>query len=139
MTASGKREKFLWRFTLLRLRSHSESGLTLVETLIALAIMAAVVTAIAALVGQTAQQYSRTEEILLAGTLADNLLIEELARPDVPSETEDEGVVEFAGREWAFVRRVGASDRELVQISIDVRRADETRVLASATTLRGPP
>ncbi len=138
MTARGRRDNSGWRWTALRAHARSEHGLTLVETLIALAIMAAVVTAIAALVGQTAQQYSRTEEILLAGTLADNLLIEELARPDAPSEGEDEGVVEFAGREWAFVRRIGAPDRELVQISIDVRRADETRVLASSTTLRGP-
>lgn len=120
-------------------RARDQRGLTLVETLIALAIMASVVTAIAALVGQTAQQYSRTEDIVLASVLADNLLIEELARPDAPSEGEDEGVVEFAGREWAFVRRVGAANRELVQVTIDVRRTDSVSVLATATTLRGPP
>lgn len=112
-------------------------GFTLIETLVALAILGAVVTAVLALISQSARFVATSEDRLLAGVLADNLMVDALAGAAPLERNETEAEVEFAGSLWAtrqLIVETGLAG--VVRIDVSVRRAGSQQTLAAATSLK---
>lgn len=117
---------------------HDERGMTLVETLVALAILAGVVLSAYAMTAQSARFAASEQERLLAGIIADNQAIEILLHEAPPDAGEDATEVEFGGRKWTARKTVTEANDDLLRIVIAISRAGEERVLARVETLRGP-
>ncbi len=115
----------------------AQSGLTLVETLVAFAIMAGVVMSLVALLSQTARYMARAEDRFLASLLANNLMVEELARVEPAAEGASENRATFAGRDFDYVRTGIEVRRGVVQITYDVSRSGEDGLLARTAALKG--
>ena len=115
----------------------TQRGLTLIETLVAMAILGLVVTAILALISQSARFMSSSEDRVVAGILADNLMVEAMANAAALERGEAEEPATFVGAEWMTKQTVTDTGVDgLIRIDIVVRRADSAQVLATATTLK---
>ncbi|MEQ8178894.1 MAG: type II secretion system minor pseudopilin GspI [Amphiplicatus sp.] len=115
----------------------TQRGLTLIETLVAMAILGLVVTAILALISQSARFMSSSEDRIAAGILADNLMVEAMANAAPLERGEAEEPATFVGAEWMTKQTVTDTGVDgLIRIDIVVRRADSAQVLATATTLK---
>lgn len=116
---------------------NTQSGLTLVEVLVALAILGLVVASIMALIGQNTRFLSTAEERMVASILADNEMTELLARPEKLEFGDMARHTEFGGRAWIVEHHVfDTGIQGLVRIEIDVREKVRGQVAASATTLK---
>ena len=109
---------------------RSQEGFTLVETLVALAILASVVLAAYAMLGQSARFAAIEQERLVAGIIADNLTAEALIRPAAPDKGEEEREIEMAGRKWLARRAIDDAGEGLLRIEISVTRVGDAQVLA---------
>lgn len=115
----------------------SQCGMTLVEVLVALAIMAAVATAILALISQNTRYVAAAEDKLVAGMAADREIVEALARSGPFERGVEESERDFAGRRFRVTRTVTELGVEkLFRIDIVVRDASGRQALATATTIR---
>jgi general secretion pathway protein I len=111
--------------------------MTLVEVLVALAIMAAVAAAILALISQNTRFVAAAEDKLIAGMAADREIVEALAGSGPFERGAEELEREFAGRRFRVTRTVTELGVEkLLRIDIVVRDAAGRQALASATTIR---
>lgn len=116
---------------------ESEKGLTLVEVLVALAILGAVAGSVLVLIGQNARFVAAAETRLMAGVLLDNLAVEALGRVSKLDLAEQEEETEFAGRRWLVDRAVTKTQVDgLVLIEIKVLDPQTRQVLASMVTLK---
>jgi len=121
-------------------RNNSQRGLTLIETLVALAIMGLTTAAILVLIGQNTRFMISAEERAYASIAVDNLMVESLALNASIEIGEETGPVSVGGREWSYLRRIEQSGVDgLLVIEIDIRNSDNGQVLASATSLRREP
>jgi type II secretion system protein I len=114
-----------------------QRGFTLVEVLVALAILGLVAASIVALIGQNTRFIADQEEKMLAGMLVDTAMVEALAR-ETPMER-GERVAEraFAGRQWQVKSTVVESGiADVVRIETSVSTLQGTQVLSRATTLK---
>lgn len=118
------------------MRKISERGMTLVETLVALAILAGVVLAAYAMTAQSARFAAIEQERLVAGIIADNEMTKTMIRPEPPDRGEEEVEVEMAGRKWLAKREVSDAGEDLLRIEIAVSRSGEAQILARVETLR---
>ncbi|MBI1392530.1 MAG: type II secretion system protein GspI [Alphaproteobacteria bacterium] len=121
----------------LRQRAHHEAGLTLIETLVAFAIMAGVVSSILALLSQNARYLASAEDRFLAGVLVNNLMVEEMADAQTPESGSTEDETTFAGRQFIFVRTGLEVGQGVFQVTYEVRRADIGQTLARVSALKG--
>lgn len=117
-------------------RQNSERGMTLVETLVALSILAAISLAALSLISQATRFADAEQDRLLAGVLADNMMAEMLAARAEPTEGEEEKEADFAGRKWRYVREVRKAAEGVLYLRIAVRRAADTQVLSETVSLR---
>jgi general secretion pathway protein I len=109
---------------------YNEKGMTLVETLVALAILAGVVLAAYAMTAQSARFASIEQERLIAGIVADNRTTETLLAVQRPAEGEELSEIEAAGRNWEVKRLVTDAGEGMQRIEISVTRAGDKQVLA---------
>ena len=115
----------------------ADRGFTLVETLVALAVLGAVVTAVLALVAQSARFVATAEDRMLASMVVDNEMVEALAVSAPLERNRSEKETTFAGAAWTVTREVAETGvGTVVRIDISVRRAGGAQALASATTLK---
>lgn len=118
-------------------RSRSQKGMTLVEVLVAMAILAMTAGAALAMTAQSARFSASVEDRLLARIIADNAVVEALADTAPVEEKIDDDSVAFAGRRWAVKKTiVGAGVDGLYRIDVTVSPADRDQVLARAETLK---
>lgn len=110
--------------------------MTLVETLVALAIIAGVAIAAYAMTAQSTRFAAVEQERLIAGVIADNQATEMLLHAAAPDEGEEETEIEAAGRKWIARRVVTKASDELRRVEITVSRAGDDQVLARVDTLR---
>lgn len=116
---------------------RAQRGFTLVEVLVALAIMASVAAAILALIAQNTRFVASTEEQMIAGLAADREMVELLARSAPLERGDEQGARELAGRTFVVMRTVTEIAIEgLVRIDVEIRDQSGRQVLASATTIK---
>ncbi len=113
--------------------------MTLVETLVALVILAGVAIAAYAMVAQSTRFAAAEQERLIAGIVADNRATETLIRPAPPDQGEETEIVEAAGRKWAVKRAVSEAGEGLLRIAVTVTRETDAQVLARVDTVRATP
>ncbi|MEM8772952.1 MAG: type II secretion system minor pseudopilin GspI [Pseudomonadota bacterium] len=117
-------------------KSQHQRGLTLIEVLVAFAILAGLTLSVMSLISQNAQYMLSAEERLLATIAADNLLTNDLAVLETPDAGESAGAVEIAGREFAYTRNVIEIGETAILIEYAVRRADGEQTLSRASALK---
>ncbi|MBY0422045.1 MAG: type II secretion system minor pseudopilin GspI, partial [Parvularculaceae bacterium] len=110
-------------------------GFTLIEVLVALAILSVVIVAAIALVAQSTRLVAQSEKRLYASIVADNAMADALARVDAAL-GDEESEVDLAGGKWTVVRTVtkleglGAS-----RVDLAVRRAGDAQTLVRISTV----
>ncbi len=115
-------------------------GMTLIEVMVALAVLALVASGVLALVSQNARFIVAAEDRLMASVLADNLMIERLATIAPLDEGEEIFEEEFSGRLWRCeetITRVGETGLSRIDVKVALVGSEQT--LASATTLTDGP
>jgi general secretion pathway protein I len=101
-------------------------GFTLIEVLVALAIVAIGMLAVFKVLGDTAHNVAYLRDRSFASWIADNRLTEVRLSGEMPSVDETEGDLEFAGRRWLWVQKVANTQVEgLRRVDISVRREDD--------------
>lgn len=107
-------------------RSDSCRGFTLVEVLVALAIVSIGMLAVFKVIGDTAINVSYLRDRSFAAWIADNRITELRLRGEMPSVDETKGDLEFAGRRWYWVQKVATTPvGGLRRIDISVRREED--------------
>jgi len=115
---------------------RQQHGLTLVETLVAMAILAAVSIAAFSLLSQGANFAASERDRLAASIVADNLMVEELLRAAAPDLGEDSGEIEFARRTFEWSTTVTDSGEDLRRIALVVRLKGSPQTLARIETVK---
>lgn len=101
-------------------------GFTLIEVVVALAIIGLGIFAIIKAIGESATNVERLRDASFAAWIADNRLTEMRLTGQMPSVDETEGELEFAGRRWHWTANVSQTQVEgLRRIDMSVRRADD--------------
>ncbi|MGD8379316.1 MAG: type II secretion system minor pseudopilin GspI [Gammaproteobacteria bacterium] len=124
-----------------RLRSEA-AGFTLLEVLIALAVLAIGLLAVLGSAGQTTVVASQSRDRMLAHWVAMNRLADIRLQPGWPDIADSNGNVEMADRRWHWQARViKTQDDDLRRIEVDVRLADapDTDILDSVVGFEGKP
>lgn len=117
--------------------SADQRGFTLVEVVVALAIVAIGMLAVFKTIGDTAHNVTDLRDRTFASWIADNLITEIRISGEMPSVDETAGEVEFAGRRWHWVTQVSQTQVQgLRRIDVTVRR-DEDPDGSSLATLAG--
>lgn len=114
-----------------------QKGVTLVETLVALAVMGLVIAGLLTLVGQNTRFAAVMQERSLAGVVADNLMIEALVLQSARETGDSDGDVVLGGREWRYRRTITQTGvGGVLRVDIEVLGMNTDQVLARATSMR---
>jgi len=116
-------------------------GFTLIEVLIALAVLAIALSAILHTVGQSTDLTMDLRDRYLALWVAQNRLATHQLERDWPSPDTTDGTTEMAGREWRWREQVSTTpEPALRRIEIEVRAAgSEGRLARLVGFLEQPP
>lgn len=116
-----------------------ERGVTLIEVMVALAILGFVAAGALTLISQNSRFMISVEDRLAASVLADNIMVERLVSREPFDEGEEVFDREFAGRAWRCDQRIIlVPESDLVRIEIDVRVMPTRQLLATVVTLQNP-
>jgi general secretion pathway protein I len=114
-----------------------QRAFTLIEVVVALAILGIGMLAVFKTIGDTVHNVSELRDRSFAEWVADNRITEVRISGDMPSVDETEGEVEFAGRQWHWLTKVSQTQvKGLRRIDVSVRR-DEDPEDSSLVTLSG--
>jgi type II secretion system protein I len=109
-------------------------GFTLIEVVVALAIVALGMFAVFKAIGDTAGNIGYLRDKSMAEWIADNRITEIRLSGEFPSVDKTEGDVDFAGRRWHWSATVSQTPVEgLRRIDMRVRRADDAEDSALVT------
>jgi len=112
------------------MRKHGR-GFTLIEVLVALAVLAIALAAVMRAVAQSADTAIALRDRTQAMWVAQDRLREHLLQRDWPSPDTRSGVSQFAGREWQWREQVLATPlKELRRIEIDITAVEGKETLA---------
>jgi general secretion pathway protein I len=121
-------------------RKPAESGFTLIEMLVALAIFSLAALALLRLGGATATNSASLADQAIAQTVARNLAVETLTDPQPPAFGASQGEAVNAGRRWRWTRTVSRSpEARIQQIEILVQPEAGGPGRASLTIFRRGP
>jgi len=113
-----------------------DRGFTLVEVVVALAIVAVGMFAVFKTIGDTTHNIGYLRDRSLAAWIADNRITEMRLSGELPSVDQTEGDVDFADRRWHWVATVAQTPVDgLRRIDVRVRRdedADDTALVSLA-------
>ena len=115
---------------------HNQRGMTLIEVLVAFAILSGLVLSVLSLLGQNTQYMLTAEERLLASVAADNLLTNDLARRETPGPGETDGQIIVAERAFAFTRTIFEIGGQGVLIQYEVRRDGSEQTLSRVSAFK---
>lgn len=120
-------------------RHIEERGLTLVETLVALAILGGVAAGVLAMLAQSARLLADREERLLAEIVAHNAMAEAMAARATPPSDIADAPVRAGDRSFVLTRASNEFSDEVFLVVVEVRAAEGARVLGRATALKAAP
>jgi len=104
----------------------AERGFTLIEVVVAMAVVALGMMAVFRVVHDTVNNSAYLRDRTFATWIADNRLAELRLGTELPSVDRTEGEVEFANQAWRWVASVSQTPvPELRRIDVRVRRADD--------------
>jgi len=102
--------------------ARAEAGFTLLEMLVALAVLSLGALALLNLAGENTRQAGAVESRLFAGIVAENQAVEALTAPVPPALGQASGETIAGGQPWRWTRRVSRTADPAV-LRIDVRVA----------------
>lgn len=123
-------------------------GFTLVEVVVALAIVAIGMLAVFKTIGDTVNNVSYLRDRTFAAWIADNRITEIRLSGEMPSVDETAGELEYAGRRWHWLTKVSQTQVQgLRRIDVSVRRegdAEDSALVSlagfvGATATAAPP
>ncbi len=101
-------------------------GFTLIEVVVAIAIVALGMMAVFRVVSDTINNTGYLRDRTLATWIADNRLVEMRLTGELPSVDETEGEVDYAGQRWHWTATVSQTPVDgLRRIDLEVRRASD--------------
>ena len=104
-------------------RNPRNCGFTLIEVVVALAIVAIGMLAVFKTIGDTVNNVDELRDRSLAEWIADNRITEVRVSGEMPSVEETAGEVDYAGRKWHWVTKVSQTQvKGLRRIDVSVRR-----------------
>jgi general secretion pathway protein I len=119
------------------MKRRSACGFTLIEVVVALAILGVGMLAVFKTIGDTVHNVDALRDRSLAEWIADNRITEIRVSGEMPSVEETAGEVEFAGRRWHWLTKVSQTQVQgLRRIDVSVRRDDDPEN-SSIVTLSG--
>ena len=117
--------------------SNKQRGITLVETLVALAVMGFLITAMLAMVSQNIRFAGIMQDRTLAAIAADNRMVEALSLPDTFKLGARDGDIEVAGRTMRYQQVTTETGvNGVIRIDISIFAENSEQVLARATSMR---
>lgn len=118
-------------------RSNVESGFTLIEVLVGLAVFSIAALALLSATRESVRHAVALDARLGADIVADNRLVEVLSAPQPATAGQRTGTVDLGGRRYDWAERVRPLEGfGVMQIEVSVREAGSEQVIASATGLR---
>ena len=113
-------------------------GFTLMEMLVAMAVLSLAVLALFNLTGENTKSARLLEARFYAGIVADNHAVETLTASTAPPLGRTSGNEELAGRNWQWTRIVSATeDASILRVDIAVAEGDGAQVLSAVSMFRG--
>jgi general secretion pathway protein I len=110
----------------MRRPDHGQRGFTLIEVVVAMAIVALGLMAVFRVVNDTVNNASYLRDRTFAAWIADNRLTELRLGGEVPSVDETEGEVDYAGQAWRWTATVAQTPVENIRrIDVRVRRESD--------------
>jgi general secretion pathway protein I len=104
-------------------RNKAARGFTLIEVMVAVAIVAIGMFAVFKVIGDTTGNIGYLRDKSMAGWIADNRITEIRISGEYPSVDKTEGDVDYAGRKWHWVATVSQTPVDgLRRIDMEVRR-----------------
>ena len=122
------------------MRSRAAAGFTLVEVLVALAVLAFALAALIKGGGEHAANAAYLRDRTLAGWVASNRLTELRLAAQWPATGKDDGRVTLATREWVWRTQVKKTpDKDIRRVDVEVAAADDDITLARMSAFLGNP
>ena len=113
------------------MQADTRRGFTLIEVLVALAVVAIALTAVMHGFGQSIDTTSALRERTLALWVAQNRLAMHYTVHDWPTPETTEGTADMAGREWRWREQVATTpDADVRRVEIEVRVAPDREAAA---------
>ena len=127
-------ERFARSSRALPMRVERCRGFTLLEVLIALAILAVALTAVIRAVAQSIDLSAGLRDRTLALWVAQDRLAKHQIQKDWPPVDNTDGTQEMADRQWQWTEKVSATDvAEIRRIDIEIRAVKDGHVLGKLT------
>ena len=115
-------------------------GFTLLEMLVALAVLSLAVLALVNLAGENVRNQAVIESRIFANVVAENRAVEALTSLVPLSIGETNGTEEEASRLWRWTRKVSTTaEPGILRVDIEVKPTDTEQVLGAVTLFRGRP
>lgn len=122
------------------MKCRTSRGFTLLEVMVALAIVALSLTAVAASMSQMINSASSMRDRTYASWIAQNRIAELRLAPKTPDVGATNGEVQYANTDWTWRAVVSETDvDDLYRIDVSVSLAGRDGVIRTVTGFVGPP
>lgn len=117
--------------------SRADTGFSLLEVVVAIAVFSLGALATLNVLGQSGRNAEADEARMIAGIVAENRIAEVMAMSRPPATGGTRGVETAMSRDWDWEMRVAPSpEPRLLRIDVSVRESGRTQVLAEFSSFR---